>query len=124
MTRALDRFLLAMLIVDGVVVGLGSVAFCYLRFWGQPVPVVALVAGLVNAILLWLAARTTESPLRFAPLAAWVLVLLVAAFTGPGGDVVLYLGGTTVPATLMLVLFGLGIPVALIWSGRLPRPDA
>lgn len=33
MTRVLDRFLLAMLIVDGVVVGLGSVAFCYLRFW-------------------------------------------------------------------------------------------
>lgn len=45
MTRVLDRFLLAMLIVDGVVVGLGSVAFCYLRFWGQPVPVIAIVAG-------------------------------------------------------------------------------
>ncbi|MGC4932993.1 facilitated glucose transporter [Gordonia sp. DT30] len=123
MTRWFDRLMLALLVVDGFVVGLMSVGFCYLRWWGQPIPVVAVLAGLVNVALLWLASRTTDSPVRFAPLAAWVLVLLIAAFTGPGGDTALYLGGTTIPATGMLVLFGLGIPVAVIWSGRLPRPD-
>ncbi|MEP9417295.1 facilitated glucose transporter [Gordonia sp. VNQ95] len=121
--RPADRILLGLLILDGLVVGLLSVGFCYLRFWGQPIPVVAVAAGILNVILLWLAARHTDGPLRFGPLVAWLIVVLVAAFGGPGGDAALYLGGTTVAATLILMVFGLGLPMALVWSGRLPEPD-
>lgn len=122
--RAIDRVLLGFLIIDGAVVGLASVGFCYVRFWGQPIPIVALGAGVLNAVLLWLAARHTDSPLRFAPLGAWLIVLLIAALGGPGGDAALFLGGTTTPATVMLLGVGAGVPVALSWSGRLPEPDS
>lgn len=121
--RPIDRVLLVLLVLDGLMVGVLSVGFCYVRFWGQPIPFVAVAAGLVNAVLLWLAARHTDGPLRFGPLVAWSIVVVTAAVGGPGGDVALYVGGTSTTATLFLVVLGLGIPAALIWSGRLPAPD-
>lgn len=123
MMYPVDRVLLAFLVLDGAVVGLLAVGFSYLRFWDQPVPFVALAAGLVNALLLWLAARCTDSPLRFGPLVAWTAVLVIASFPGPGANAAVSIGGTTAIATLFLVLLGLGIPMALVWSGRLPQPD-
>lgn len=119
----IDRILLGFLALDGLVVGVLSVGFFYTRFWGEPIPVVALVAGLLNVALLWLAARTTASPARYAPLAAWLIVFVIVALSGPGGDVVIYLDGATALASGLLLLFGLGLPVAVIASGRLPTPD-
>lgn len=120
MIRLADRVALAVLTLDGVIVGLLSVGFVYLRLGGTFAPVAAAFAGVLNCVLLWLAAGFTDGPLRYAPLVAWVLVLVAAAMSGPGGDVVLALAGTSALPTLLLFAAGLGAPAALSWSGRLP----
>ena len=122
--RVADRVLLGFLILDGFIVGLLSVGFVYLRLGETPVPVAAIAAGLLNCLLLWLAAKYTDGPLRYGPLVAWLIVLAVAGMGGPGGDVMLALQGSTTLATLLLVIIGLGAPVALVWSRRLPEAEA
>lgn len=121
--RAVDRVLLAFLTLDGLVVGLLTVAFAYLRVGGVAVPVAAIVGGVTNAVILWLAAGLTQSGGRFLPLIAWVAVLVVAAMPGPGGDVAIVAAGPMTVPTLLLMLIGLGLPVLLLWSGRLPAPE-
>lgn len=120
----LDRALLAFLTLDGLIVGLLSVAFAYQRFGGIALPVAALFAGIANAVLLWLAAGFTVSAWRFAPLAAWGLMLLLGGFPGPGGDVVLTPAGPYLLQTVLLLVLGAGPVLALVWSGRLPAPDS
>ncbi|MEE4024838.1 facilitated glucose transporter [Gordonia sp. PKS22-38] len=120
--RPIDRVMLGMLVVDGFVVGVMSVAFGYLRFGGMAIPVAAIIAGLVNCVLLWLAAGFTAGPGRFLPLLAWALALVVGGFPGPGGDVALQPDGSLLLPTLGLLAIGAGLPAALVWSGRLPVP--
>ena len=96
--RPIDRIMLALLVVDGVVIGVLSLSFAYLRFGGVAVPVAAVLAG-------------------------WVLGVFVGAVPGPGGDVLLASDtGLAIP-TMLLLLLGGGLPAALIWSGRLPAGD-
>lgn len=121
--RAVDRVLLGLLIVDGLIVGVLSVAFAYLRVGGVAIPFAAVGGGLLNCQFLWLASRMTASGLRFLPLLAWLLVLVVAAMPGPGGDVALMPDGPMLVPTLLLLVIGLGLPMALIWTGRLPAPE-
>ena len=119
-----DRLLLALLTLDGFVVGLLSVAFAYLRFGGIALPVAALIGGLLNAVLLWLAAGYTSSPLRYAPLAAWGLVVVIAGgIPGPGGDVILSTSGNYLVQTLFLLVLGVGPAAFLGWTHRLPEAD-
>lgn len=122
--RVADRVLLGLLILDGLIVGVLSVGFVYLRIGGTAVPIAAVLAGLLNCLLLWLAAKYTDGPLRYGPLVAWLVVLVVAGMGGPGGDVMLTLQGSTTLATSLLVIIGLGAPVALSWSRRLPDAEA
>lgn len=122
--RVADRVLLGLLIIDGLIVGVLSVGFVYLRIGGTAVPIAAVLAGLLNCVLLWLAAKYTDGPLRYGPLVAWLVVLVVAGMGGPGGDVMLALQGSTTLATLLLVIIGLGAPVILSWSRRLPDSEA
>ena len=119
-----DRALLTLLIIDGFVVGVLSVAFAYLRLGGIAVPVAAIAAGLVNGVLLWLAAGYTDSPLRWGPMLAWLVALVIGSLPGPGGDVVLVPDGALLLPTALLILIGAGIPAALAWSGRLPTPGS
>lgn len=120
-----DRLLLALLTLDGLVVGLLGVAFTYQRFGGVAIPVAALLAGLANAALLWLAAGHTSSGWRWAPLGAWGLVVLVAgAVTGPGGNVVLSTSPNYLVQTLLLLVLGVAPAVVLSRTGRLPDPEA
>ncbi|MFT4043761.1 MAG: facilitated glucose transporter [Gordonia sp. (in: high G+C Gram-positive bacteria)] len=119
--RILDRVLFGLLVVDGVIVGLLSVAFVYLRIGGFPVPVAAVGAGLLNCVLLWLAARHTSGPLRYGPLSGWLIVVVGGASSGPGADVALPLQSGLLVQVLLLVVIGLGAPVSLIWSRRLPQ---
>jgi hypothetical protein len=114
-----DRVMLGLLVCAAVPVALLSVGFAPQRFFGEPIPVVAVLAGLANAVLLWLAAGFTGGVGRVAPLIVWLLTLMVAAMAGPGHDVVLPLDGTTVLPTFLLVVVGAGLPLALLWSGRL-----
>ncbi|AZG48739.1 facilitated glucose transporter [Gordonia insulae] len=118
-----DRLLLALLVVDGFVVGVMSVAFAYLRFGGVAIPVAAVIAGLVNCVLLWLAAGYTDGPVRWFPLLAWLLALVAGGLPGPGGDVELIPEGPLMLPTLGLLAIGAGLPAVLAWSGRLPAAD-
>ncbi len=122
MMRWPDRILLGFLVIDGFVVGLMSVAFAYLRVGGALIPAAAVLAGIVNCVLLWLAAGFTDGPLRYLPLLAWLLALVVGALPGPGGDVVLAPEGSLI-ATVLLLVVGAGLPALLVRSGRLPLPD-
>ncbi len=116
--RPVDRVLLAVLALDGFIVGLLSVAFLNFYVGATPVPVTALLGGLANGVLLWLAAGHTASPARMLPLAGWVIAMGVGLLGGPGGDALLFSDWRT----LLLVVLGAGIPVVVSWTGRLPHP--
>ncbi|WP_353507197.1 facilitated glucose transporter [Gordonia sp. ABSL1-1] len=120
--RVVDRVMLALLVVDGLVVGVLSLFFAYTRFGGVAWPVAGLVGGLVNCVLLWLAAGFTATGWRYAPLAGWMVGVFLGAVPGPGGDVVLAGDASETVPTMLLLAFGAGLPAVLILSGRLPAP--
>jgi hypothetical protein len=80
-----------------------------------PFPISALVAGLVNAALVWAALQCTSAP-RLAALPLWTWLGTTAALTlgGPGEDVVF--GGTGVMefAPLVLIVLGALPPAAVL----------
>ena len=82
-----DRLILTLLIVDGAAMGVLSVFFLPLWLGPVPFPVTALIAGVVNVMLVRTAARHTErSVLIAAPLIAWGVVYLVFALGRVGGS--------------------------------------
>ncbi|GAB2647173.1 hypothetical protein GCM10027169_14500 [Gordonia jinhuaensis] len=110
---------LTMLLVDGFIVGLLSVVFLDVYVGSTPVPLSAVIGGLVNGVLVYLAALfTPDTRLRLLPVAGWVIAAIVALAPGPGGDV-LVVGDWRV---LLWVVLGVMVPVGMIWSGRLPEP--
>lgn len=115
--RTLDAALVALLIVDGFIVGLLSVFLTYVRIGDAVAPIGIAIALVGNTALVWLASRFTESSWRWGPLLAWMVVLLAAGFTGPGGDVVL----VTDWRAIVLLLAGVAGPAVLGWRGALAR---
>ncbi len=108
-TAALALLLLA----DGVAIGLVSVFFLPLRAGAAPLPVIAVVAAAANLAVVMLAARLTDKAAVMAlPLAGWLVVYLLAAAGGPGGDKIL-------PSDwrALLLLF-LGLLPAALWLGN------
>ncbi len=90
--------------------------FLPIRVGSWPFPVSALVAGLVNAALVWAALHWTSSPRTAAlPLLAWLLTVAVLSLGGPGDDIVF--GGTGILAYGALLLLALGTlpPAAVLW---------
>jgi hypothetical protein len=87
-----------------------------------PFPVSALISGLVNAALVWAAARWTPSP-RVAALPLWTWLLTVAAMSlgGPGDDVILGGQGLMAYAALVLIVLGVLPPVWVLWRRRAQR---
>ncbi|QDQ97221.1 hypothetical protein [Tomitella fengzijianii] len=82
--------LAVLLLADGLAVGLISVFFLPLWVGSVPVPLVILGAAFANLGLVMLAARFTDRTLLIAtPLIGWLVVYLLAAAGGPGGDGVL-----------------------------------
>lgn len=104
--------LLALLVVDGALLGAFALAMNPLTYGAVPVPVGALLSIL---ILPWLVLRAGEVDPRpqwaGAPAYAWFAVLAIFGFTGPGGDVLL--SGTWPP--LALIVGGVG---AALWALR------
>jgi hypothetical protein len=107
-----DGALLALLVLDGVLLGAFGLVFTPLYTNGVPVPMGAVLSVLV---LPWLVRRAGEiNPrpgLAGAPLTAWVLAVAVLGLLGPGGD-------TMLPATwqsLLLLVGGIG---AGLWALR------
>lgn len=105
-----DTALLALLVVDGILLGAFGLLFTPLYSGGVPVPVGALLSMLV---LPWLVQRAGEVDPRpafaAAPLIAWVLTIGVLGLAGPGGDAML-------PVTWQsLLLVGGGLATGL-WA--------
>jgi len=111
------RALLALLTVDGVLLGAVGLAFTPLYVGPVPVPMGALLS---IVLLPWLVARAAEIDPRPSvagmPGYVWFGVIAVLGFAGPGGDVLL-------PATwqsLLLIFGGVG---AILWAlRRVGRP--
>jgi hypothetical protein len=104
--------LLALLVLDGLL--LGAIGLVLTPMYTGPVPT-PVGAALSMLLLPWLVLRAGELDPRpgvaGAPLVAWVLAVGVLGFGGPGGDVLL----PTTWQSLLLVVGGLG---AGLWALR------
>jgi len=85
-----NRALLALLVLDGALLGAFGLVFTPLYHGPIPVPMGAVLSAL---ILPWLVARAGEieprTAVAAAPLVAWLLVVVGIGLWGPGGDVLL-----------------------------------
>ncbi|GAC56232.1 hypothetical protein GOHSU_04_01010 [Gordonia hirsuta DSM 44140 = NBRC 16056] len=109
-----ERLELALLTVAGALLGILCCGFLMIYLGSIPFPITALVAGVGNLGLLWLAGQYTESGWRFAPLGAWTLVVVLAMLPGLHGSGQWISG---LPLLLILAL-GLGIPSTI--AARFP----
>nr|BFF01086.1 hypothetical protein GCM10020241_27610 [Streptoalloteichus tenebrarius] len=132
--RGGDRFLLAVLVVDAIVLAGLELLFLPLRVrdlglteapgWlpssvvTWPLPVSAVAALLTTPWLVRTAASLRPSlGVAGLPLLAWLLAVGVIGFAGPGGDVVVVNDWRT------LVMFAGGaLPAAVALGGQLGRP--
>jgi hypothetical protein len=82
-----DGAIIALLVLDGLLLGVFGLVFTPLYTNGIPVPMGAVLSLLV---LPWLVSRAGEIDPRpavaGAPLLAWVLTIAVLVLFGPGGD--------------------------------------
>ncbi|WP_082974233.1 hypothetical protein [Mycobacterium sp. E740] len=112
---------LTLLAIDGVLCAVAAALLLPLRLGSIPFPVSALIAGLVNAALVWAALHWTSSPRVAAlPLWTWLLAVALMTFGGPGDDVIF--GGAGIMAYAVLVLIALGtLPPAAVLRARVNR---
>ena len=80
------------------------------------VPVSALIAGLVNAALVWAAEHWTAAPRVAAiPLWSWLGTVALMTLGGPGDDIIFGGVGVMEYAALLLIVFGTLPPAFLLW---------
>lgn len=104
-----ERLELALLTVAAGLLTVLCCAFLMISVGPVPFPVTALLAGLGNFGLAWLAAQYTDSAWRFAPLALSGLVMFVAMMPIPGD----FPGWITGLPMLLMLVFGLGLPASV-----------
>jgi hypothetical protein len=106
-----DGAVLALLVLDGALLGIFGLMFTPLYTNGIPVPMGAVLSFLV---LPWLVTRAGEIDARpamaGAPLIAWLLAIVVLVLVGPGGDQLLIVGW---PALVLVAALFAGL-----WSLR------
>jgi hypothetical protein len=116
---AIRFVVLALLAVDGILSALAGALFLPFYIGSMPFPVSALISGLVNAALVWAAARWTTSPRVAAlPLWTWLLTVAVLSLGGPGDDIVLGGQGLMAYGALVLIVLGLAPSVWVLWRRR------
>jgi hypothetical protein len=116
---AIRFVVLALLAVDGILSALAGALFLPSYIGSVPFPVSALISGLVNAALVWAAARWTTSPRVAAlPLWTWLLTVAVLSVGGPGDDIVLGGQGLMAYGALVLIVLGVAPPVWVLWRRR------
>jgi hypothetical protein len=117
--RAVDYPVLTLLAVDGVLCAVASALLLPAHIGAVPFPLSAVVGGLVNAGLVWLALRCTSS-LRLAalPLWAWLVAIAVMTFGGPGDDLIFADRGVMAYGVLLMIVLGSAPPGWLLWRRR------
>ena len=113
--RALRAVVLTLLALDGVISAILAAFFLSLRLGPVPFPISALISGLLNAALIWVAMQWTSSP-RVAALPLWTWLATVAGLTfpGPGDDAVF---SAEYLSVLLLIVLGV-LPAALLLYRR------
>ena len=107
---------LALLAIDGVLSAVAGSFFLPLRIGSVPFPISALLSGLVNAALVWVALQWTSSPrLAALPLWCWLLTVAGLTFGGPGDDIVFGGVGIMEYAPLLLIVLGALPPALVMW---------
>lgn len=107
---------LTLLAIDGVLCAILTSFFLPIHIGTVPFPVSALVAGLVNAALVWAALHWTSSPRAAAlPLLTWLLTVAVLSLGGPGDDIVFGGPGLMAYGALLLLALGTLPPAAVLW---------
>jgi hypothetical protein len=106
--------LLVLLTFDGVLSAVVGALFLPAYLGTVPMPVSAVVSGVLNAALVWAAAQWTSSrAVAAAPLWAFLATVIGLTLGGPGGDIVF--AGTTSGLVRLLVLVAVGlIPAAWV----------
>jgi len=104
--------MLAMLAFDGVLSAVAGVLFLPMFIGTIPLPISALVSGILNAALVWAALQWTTNPrLAALPLWAFLLTVLLLTFGGPGSDMMF----DGIAGAVVMVLFGTAPPAFVLW---------
>ncbi|MTD54162.1 hypothetical protein [Amycolatopsis pithecellobii] len=112
------RGLLVLLLVDTILLATLELFFLPLRIGGTvPVPFTVVVAIVTTPLLVVQAAKLVHPRAAFAPLALWVLTIVVLGLMGPGGDLVLVQDWRA-----LLLIAGGALPAALALGGSLAAP--
>jgi hypothetical protein len=120
-TSAGQRWLLAVMVLDAVLLALLELFFLPWRLDGTtlprvgadlPFPVVVVLAVATTPLLVSVTARVVRPGLAFIPLLVWVFVIVIVGFFGPGGDVVLVQDWRA-----LLLLGGGALPGAMAFGG-------
>ena len=108
------RVVLALLGVDGALSALAGALLLPAYIGAVPIPVSALLSGLLNVALVWAAGHwTTSKSLAALPLWTWLATVAVLTLGGPGGDVVFGGPGVMAYSVLVLLIVG-GLPPAIM----------
>lgn len=114
---------LTLLGIDGVLSAIAGALLLPVRFGGVPLPLSAVITGLLNAALVWAASQHTESfRLAALPLWTWLGTVAVLTFGGPGGDVVFGGRGLLGYSALIMLAGGALPPVLLLRRLTFPGP--
>ena len=111
-----------MLAFDGVLSAIAAALFLPLYIGAIPLPISALISGLVNAALVWAGLQLTTAPrLSALPLWTWLVTVALLTLGGPGEDIVF--GGTGFSQYGVLVLLVLGVvPPAVVLRRNIRLP--
>jgi len=115
------RVVLGLLAVDGVLSAIMGAFLLQLRVGPVPLPVGAVLSGLLNLALVWAAGYWTQSPrLAGLPLWTWMATVAVLTLRGPGGDIVF--GGPGIMGFSLILLMILGALPAAVLLHRMSLP--
>jgi hypothetical protein len=119
-TPAFRIAVLTLLAIDGVISAVAGALFLPSYIGSIPVPISAVISGLLNAALVWMAGRWTSSARVAAlPLWTWLLTVLLMCLPGPGGDVIFGGRGVLAYSPLLLLVAG-AVPPLLVLYRRQP----